>query len=39
MIRTRESYSHLYPGNFRLLNDGLRMEAVQVPGILRRLHP
>ncbi len=39
MIRTRESYSHLYPGNFRLLNDGVRMEAAQVPGTLRRLHP
>jgi hypothetical protein len=39
MIRTRENYSHLYPGNFRLLNDGLRLESSQVQAVLGRLHP
>lgn len=39
MIKTRENYSNLYPGNFRLRSDGIRLEAAQVPGILRRLHP
>ena len=39
MIKTRESYSHLYPGNFRLLNDGVRLESARVPALLRRLHP
>ena len=38
MIKTRENYSNLYPGNFRLQSDGIRLEAAQVPGILHRLH-
>lgn len=38
MIRTRDNYSHLYPGNFRLLNDGLRLDSSQVQAVLRRLH-
>jgi len=39
MIRTRENYRHLYPGCYRLLTDGVRMEAGHVPAVLRALHP
>jgi hypothetical protein len=39
MIRTRENYSHLYPGCFRLLHDGVRVDVSDVPAIVNRLHP
>lgn len=39
MIRTRENYCHLYPGNYRLLSDGIRIEASKVPSVLKALHP
>ncbi len=39
MIRTRENYCHLYPGNYRLINDGILMDAYQAPFILKALHP
>ncbi len=39
MIRTRENYCHLYPGNYRLMSDGVRIEVSQVPAVLKALHP
>jgi hypothetical protein len=39
MIRTRENYSHLYPGNFRVLEEGIRIESSRVPSLLEELHP
>ena len=38
MIRTRENYAHLYPGCFRLLHDGVRLEQSSVPPVLKGLH-
>jgi hypothetical protein len=38
MIRTRENYSHLYPGNFRVLEEGIRIEASRIPSLLEGLH-
>jgi hypothetical protein len=39
MIRTRKNYSHLYPGNFRVLEEGIRIEASRIPSLLGGLHP
>ena len=39
MIRTRENYCHLYPGNYKLLGDGVRLEEAEVPAILRMVQP
>ena len=39
MIRTRENYCHLYPGNFGVLGDGICLEADQVGDVLRRVQP
>lgn len=39
MIRTRENYCHLYPGNYKLLGDGVRLEGAEVPAVLRMVQP
>jgi hypothetical protein len=39
MIRTRENYCHLYPGNYKVLSDGIRLSADDVGSVLRRVQP
>lgn len=39
MIRTRENYCHLYPGNYKILGDGVRLEESEVPAVLQMVQP